>query len=82
MKRECGLGPVHTNTVEGFYSVFRRGMKGVYQHCAVKHLYRLVAESDFRYDTRVRLGVGDQKRGATARKRIVGKRLTYKQPVA
>ena len=41
-------GDAHTNTVEGFYSVFKRGMKGVYQHCAEKHLHRYVAEFDFR----------------------------------
>ena len=47
---EYGRGETHTNTVEGFYSVFKRGMKGVYQHCAEKHLHRYVAEFDFRYN--------------------------------
>ncbi len=56
---EYVVGDVHTNTVEGFYSVFKRGMKGVYQHCAEKHLHRYVAEFDFRYNNRVRLGVDD-----------------------
>ncbi len=68
----------HTNTVEGFYSVFKRGMKGVYQHCAEKHLHRYVAEFDFRYNNRVRLGVDDAQRTATALRGIVGKRLTYR----
>jgi transposase-like protein len=69
---------VHTNTVEGFYSVFKRGMKGVYQHCGEKHLHRYVAEFDFRYNQRVRLGVDDAARTDAALKGIVGKRLTYK----
>ncbi len=59
---EYVVGDVHTNTVEGFYSVFKRGMKGVYQHCAAKHLHRYAAEFDFRYNNRVRLGVDDAQR--------------------
>jgi transposase-like protein len=74
---EYGRGVVHTNTVEGFYSVFKRGMKGIYQHCAEKHLHRYVAEFDFRYNNRVKLGVDDAARTAAALKGIVGKRLTY-----
>ena len=46
---------VTTNTVEGFYSIFKRGMKGVYQHCGEKHLHRYLAEFDFRYSNRVKL---------------------------
>jgi transposase-like protein len=71
-------GDVHTNTVEGFYSVFRRGMKGVYQHCGEKHLHRYVAEFDFRYNNRVRLGVDDGERANLALRGTVGRRLTYK----
>jgi ISXO2-like transposase domain len=71
-------GSVHSNTVEGFYSVFKRGMKGVYQHCAEKHLHRYVTEFDFRYNNRVRLGVDDKARANNALKGIVGKRLTYR----
>lgn len=65
------LGPVvvHTNSVEGFFSIFKRGMKGIYQHCSEKHLHRYLAEFEFRYSNRVRLGVDDQE---------VGKRLTYR----
>ncbi len=74
-------GDVHTNTLEGFYSVFKRGMKGVYQHCSEKHLHRYVTEFDFRYNNRVRLGVNDAERTDRALKGIVGKRLTYKQPL-
>ncbi len=75
-------GETHTNTVEGFYSVFKRGMKGVYQHCAEKHLHRYVAEFDFRYNNRVRLGVDDAARTRNALRGIVGKRLTYRSGVS
>jgi len=71
-------GMVHTNTAEGFYSVFKRGMKGIYQHCSERHLHRYVAEFDFRYSNRVRLGVNDVSRADAALKGIVGKRLTYR----
>ncbi len=77
---EYGRGPIHTNTVEGFYSVFKRGMKGVYQHCAEKHLHRYIAEFDFRYNNRSAFGVNDTQRTASALRRIVGKRLTYRGP--
>jgi transposase-like protein len=71
-------GDVHTNTVEGVFSVFKRGMKGTYQHCAEKHLHRYLAEFDFRYNNRVALGVNDLARTDLALKGIVGKRLTYR----
>jgi len=77
-KGEYVRGDVHSNTVEGFYSVFKRGMKGIYQHCSEKHLHRYVAEFDFRYSNRVKLGVDDAQRTATALRGIVGKRLTYR----
>jgi transposase-like protein len=70
-------GDVHTNTVEGYYSIFKRGMKGVYQHCSEKHLHRYVAEFDFRYNNRVALGCGDQERSSRALEGVKGKRLTY-----
>jgi transposase-like protein len=73
-------GLAHTNTVEGFYSVFKRGMKGVYQHCGEQHLHRYVAEFDFRYSNRIALGVDDTARTLTAIKGAEGKRLTYRQP--
>ena len=57
-----GERTVHTNTVEGYFSVFKRGMKGTYQHCAEKHLHRYLAEFDFRYNNRVALGVNDEAR--------------------
>jgi transposase-like protein len=71
-------GIVHTNTVEGYYSIFKRGMKGIYQHCSEKHLHRYLAEFDFRYSNRVRLGVNDEARTVRALRGIVGKRLTYR----
>jgi hypothetical protein len=71
-------GEHHTNTLEGYYSVFKRGMKGVYQHCSEKHLHRYLAEFDFRYNHRTALGVGDVARTETALQGIVGKRLTYR----
>jgi hypothetical protein len=71
-------GEIHSNTVEGFYSVFKRGMKGIYQHCSEKHLHRYVTEFDFRYNNRVKLGVDDAARTDNALRGIVGKRLTYR----
>jgi transposase-like protein len=70
---------IHTNTVEGFYSIFKRGMKGVYQHCGKQHLHRYAAEFDFRYNNRVANGVDDFERGQVALRGVVGKRLTYRQ---
>jgi len=70
----------HTNTVEGFFSIFKRGMKGVYQHCGEQHLHRYLAEFDFRYTNRVALGINDSERSDNALRGIVGKRLTYATP--
>jgi transposase-like protein len=72
-----GERTVHTNTVEGVFSVFKRGMKGTYQHCAEKHLHRYLAEFDFRYNNRTALGVNDVARADKLLTGIVGKRLTY-----
>jgi transposase-like protein len=71
-------GKAHTNTIEGVFSVFKRGMIGIYQHCGENHLHRYLAEYDFRYNNRVRLGCDDVKRTERAIKGIVGKRLTYR----
>ena len=76
--KEYVRGPVHTNTVEGFYSIFKRGMKGVYQHCGEKHLHRYLAEFDFRYSNRVALGVNDVVRAERAIDGMKGKRLLYR----
>jgi transposase-like protein len=77
-QEEYVRGDVHTNTAEGFFSIFKRGMTGVYQHCSEKHLHRYLAEFDFRYSNRQRLGVDDGERAQRAIKGIVGKRLTYR----
>ena len=68
---------VHTNTVEGFFSIFKRGMKGVYQQCDKKHLHRYLAEFDFRYSERQANGVNDALRADLLLAGVVGKRLTY-----
>ena len=71
-------GDAHTNTIEGVFSVFKRGMTGTYQHCESQHLHRYLAEFDFRYNNRASLGINDAQRTANALKAIEGKRLTYK----
>jgi transposase-like protein len=71
---------VNTNTIEGYYSIFKRGMKGVYQHCGEKHLHRYLAEFDFRYSNRVKLGVNDAMRAAKIVEGAKGKRLQYRRP--
>lgn len=68
-------GNVHTNTIEGFFSIFKRGMKGVYQTCSEKHLHRYLAEFDFRYNNRQRLGVSDYDRTIKVIKGTQGRRL-------
>ena len=78
--KEYVRGAASTNTVEGYFSIFKRGMKGVYQHCSEKHLPRYLAEFDFRYSNRVRLGVDDATRAELAIKGAEGRRLTYRQP--
>lgn len=70
-------GTVHTNTIEGYFSIFKRGMKGVYQHCDEKHLHRYLSEFDFRYNNRVGLGYNDEDRSKALLKGVAGKRLTY-----
>ena len=77
--RKTGVN-VNTNTIEGYYSIFKRGMKGVYQHCSEKHLHRYLAEFDFRYSNRSALGCEDKERADRMVLGIVGKRLTYRRP--
>lgn len=72
-------GDVHTNTVEGYFSIFKRGMKGVYQHCSEKHLHRYLAEFDFRYNNRSAKGVEDAPRAEKVLAGARGKRLTYRR---
>jgi transposase-like protein len=71
---------IHTNTVEGAFSIFKRGMKGVYQHCSEQHLHRYLSEFEFRYNNRQANGVDDRRRAREALRGIVGKRLTYAWP--
>ena len=75
---EYGRGEIHTNTIEGYFSIFKRGMKGIYQHCSKDHLHRYLAEYDFRYSNRVALGIEDEDRTERARRGIVGRRLMYR----
>jgi transposase-like protein len=79
---EYGRGSTSTNTVEGFFSIFKRGMVGVYQHCDEKHLHRYLSEFDFRYSNRVALGIDDAERTQRSIKGAAGKRLTYQGPRA
>jgi len=72
-------GDAHTNTLEGFFSIFKRGMKGVYQHCDERHLHRYVGEFDFRYNNRSARGVEDEARMSKAVRGVRGKRLKYRQ---
>jgi transposase-like protein len=76
-EKEYVRGLVSTNTVEGFFSIFKRGMRGVYQHCSEQHLHRYLTEFDFRYSHRVALGYGDDARALRAIKGAAGKRLRY-----
>ena len=77
---EWGRGPVHTNTIEGYFSIFKRGMKGVYQHCSKKHLHRYAAEFEFQYNNRIANGVDDGLRATLALQGAVGKRVMYEEP--
>lgn len=76
--REYVRGDAHTNTLEGYFSIFKRGMKGIYQHCQEHHLHRYLAEFDFRYNNRIAAGVADEARTTKALRGIVGKRLKYR----
>lgn len=76
---EYARGDVTTNSVEGYFSIFKRGMAGVYQHCSEKHLHRYLAEYDFRFNHRTTLGFDDGERAALAVKNASGKRLTWHQ---
>lgn len=77
---EYARGVTTTNTVEGFFGIFKRGMKGIYQHCGEQHLPAYLSEFDFRYSNRIALGVNDTERAAKAVAGARGKRLTYQRP--
>src|SRR5205814_6555606 len=75
-------GDVHTNTIEGYFSILKRGIFGVYHHVSQQHLRRYLGEFDFRYNNRAALGVSDDARALAAIKGIEGKRLTYRRTTA
>jgi transposase-like protein len=75
---DAEIPAIHTNTIEGYFSIFKRGMKGIYQHCGEQHLHRYLAEYEFRYNNREALGCNDMVRTGAAIKGIVGKRVTYR----
>lgn len=77
-QEEYVSGDIHTNTAEGFFSIFKRGMKGIYQHCQEKHLHRYLAEFDFRYNNRQAIGINDSCRTTAAIRGAKGKRLLYR----
>ena len=79
-KFEWRRGDVHTNTLEGFFSIFKRGIVGIYQHIDAKHFDRYLAEFDFRQNTRAKLGINDTERADIALAGFKGKRLTYATP--
>jgi len=70
----------HTNTIEGYFSILKRGIVGTYHHVSQQHLKRYLAEFDYRYNERQALGISDSERMAKSVAGIVGKRLTYRRP--
>lgn len=72
-------GKAHTNTVEGYFSILKRGLIGTYHHVGSQHLSRYMSEFDFRYNNRTALGVSDAERTDKALQGISGKRLTYRR---
>lgn len=80
--REYSRGEFTTNSVEGYFSIFKRGTRGVYQHCSEHYLHRYLCEFDFRYTNRVALGVNDGDRAQKALEGTVGKRLMLKKPAS
>ncbi len=77
--KEYARGKVHTNTIENVFSVFKRGMRGIYQHCGEAHLHRYLAEFDFRYNHRSALKISDNERANALLAGARGKRLTYRR---
>lgn len=80
--KEYARGNVNTNTIEGVFSIFKRGMIGTYQHCDSDHLHRYLAEFDFRYNNRVALEINDRERADNLLANVSGKRLTYETTIA
>src|SRR6202035_1968015 len=75
-------GDIHTNTIEGYFSIMKRAIYGTYHHVSQKHLKRYLAEFDFRYNERSALGVDDEARADRLVRGIVGKRLMYRDSLA
>jgi hypothetical protein len=75
--KEYVRGEVHTNTIEGYFSILKRGIYGVYQHVSEAHLHRYLNEFEFRYSYRIKTGFDDVKRADLALEGMKGKRLTY-----
>jgi transposase-like protein len=73
-------GDAHSNTVEGYFSILKRGVIGTFHHVSEAHLHRYLAEFDFRYNTRSALGIEDDERAAELLRGAKGKRLMYRQP--
>jgi hypothetical protein len=78
VRKENGM-LAHTNTAEGYFSILKRGIYGCYFHVSEQHLHRYLAEFDFRYNNRIRLGIDDATRANRILKGAEGKRLTYRQ---
>jgi len=78
--KEYARGDVNTNSVEGFFSIFKRGMTGIYQHCGEQHLQRYLDEFSFRYSNRSKSGIEDARRAVLATQGGEGKRLTWRRP--
>src|SRR4051794_4271338 len=78
--KEYVRGDAHTNTIEGYFSIFKRGIYGTYHHVSAEHLKRYLCEFDFRYNERIALGVNDTERTEKAIRGASGRRLTYRQP--
>ncbi len=78
--KEYARGDVTTNSIEGFFGIFKRGLNGNYQHCSEQHFQRYLNEFAFRYNNWIKLGVDDTQRAAIAVRGAEGKRLTYRQP--
>ena len=76
---EYSRGEVHSNTIENVFSVFKRGVTGIYQHCGEAHMFRYLREFDFRYNRRTKLGWTDENRFIDLLKSVSGKRLTYRR---
>ena len=80
--KEYARGDVTTNSVEGFFGIFKRGLNGNYQHCSEQHFQRYLNEFAFRYNNRIKLGVNDTQRAIIAARGAEGKRLTYRRSYA